>query len=520
MIPKTIRWRLPLSYALIALLTTLALGAILLTALQDFYLEQEELYLQQNAAAISEQLASVLTEQLPLPALASQLKGFAFLSQTRVQVLDKTGTVIADSGAIDEVGSNATLSIEVEVDGVAQAFSQTVGESNNTTTYGSTIIVEEGLFSRNVEETVTIEGGDGDSLISRLPAVGTPYGFGLGVTASDGLRSEAEVEQPILSLEDGLLGYVVLSQGPAYGRSVLTSVLWGWGMAGTIAVLLAAAVGWLISRRLSEPLVALTAVTAQMAEGDLSVRSAINRGDELGILSQSFNQMAGRVEETVKALGHFVADAAHEFRTPLTSLHTYLEICAADTDQDEIRVRLQQADAQVFRLLNLTNGLLDLARISTTLTVPSHHTVNITALVQNSSEPYASRAEQAGLTFTLHADKPLVVNGIAEQLQRAVQNLLDNAIKFTPEGGMVEISVQSEGDWACVAVRDTGIGIPEGDMEALFGRFHRGRNVADLPGNGLGLAIVKAVVAGHGGMVQLERLERGTAVTIQFPMAH
>jgi hypothetical protein len=146
MIPKTIRWRLPLSYALIALLTTLALGAISLTALQDFYLEQEEAYLRQNAAAISEQLASVLTEQLPIPALESQLKGFAFLSHTRVHVLDKTGAVIADSGAIDEVGSNATLSIEVEVDGVAQAFSQTVGESNNTTTYRSTIIVEEGLF--------------------------------------------------------------------------------------------------------------------------------------------------------------------------------------------------------------------------------------------------------------------------------------------------------------------------------------------------------------------------------------
>jgi signal transduction histidine kinase len=252
----------------------------------------------------------------------------------------------------------------------------------------------------------------------------------------------------------------------------------------------------------------------------LSVRSTINRDDEVGVLSQSFNQMAGRIEETVLTLRQFVADAAHELHTPLTALRTNLEIMGNHTADTEQSARLQRAEAQVTRLERLTTGLLDLSRIEAGTAVASHTAINLTELVQHSSETFASRAEQAGLAFAVHADEPLMVVGNAEQLRQAVHNLLDNAIKFTPEGGTVEVAMRREGERVCVTVRDTGIGIPEADVGALFGRFHRGRNVADYAGNGLGLAIVKAVVAGHGGVVQVERLEMGTAVTIRFSMAH
>jgi signal transduction histidine kinase len=412
---------------------------------------------------------------------------------------------------------------------VAQAFSQTVGETADTTTYRSTIIIQEGLFLQNVEETITIsrtgsiettlseERPSTDSLISRLPAVGTPFGFGLGTNAANVVRSDQLMQQAIHDLDGRFLGTVQLSQGPAYGRSVLTSVAWGWGIAGVVATVLAGLVGWWMSWRLTRPLGLLTAVTTQMAAGDLTVRSPVIRQDELGTLSHSFNQMAEQVEQNVISLRQFVADAAHEFRTPLTSLHTYLEICAANTNQDEQRRRLQQADAQVFRLLALTNGLLDLAWIHTESAIPQHTAVDLSTLLQSSSELYASRAEQSAINFQIQATQPVLVLGNEKQLRQAVHNLLDNALKFTPDEGDVVVIMRKEGGQAMLEVKDTGIGIPEADRAYLFGRFHRGRNATTYPGNGLGLAIVKAIVDAHAGQVIVASGDWGTAVTLQLP---
>lgn len=527
-IPKTIRWRLPLSYALIALLTTLALGVILLTTLRNFYFEQEQNYLRQNAAAISGQLGPLLREELPILALESQLKGFAFLSQTQVQVLDEAGQVVADSGPVNSREGEATISFEVEVQGVSQAFSQTVGETADTTTYRSTIIVQEGLFSQNIEESIIIsrtgqteavasdEVPANESLISRLPAVGTPYGFGLGTTAATAPRSDQIEQQPILGRDGRILGIVQLSQGPAYGYSILTSVAWGWGIASLVAMILAGMVGWWMSWRLTGPLGVLTAVTTQMATGDLSVRSSLVRQDELGTLSYAFNLMAEQVEETVTALRQFVADAAHELNTPLTALRTNLEIMAENTTKGEQLERVQRAEAQVARLEALTNGLLDLSRIETEPAVSPHTTVNLATLVQSSSELFASRAEQLAINFRVQVKQPVFVLGNEEQLRQTIHNLLDNALKFTHSKGEVLVIMRSENDQAILEVRDSGIGIPKVDQAHLFGRFHRGRNAAAYPGNGLGLAIVKAIMDAHAGEVSVESGDWGTAVTLRL----
>jgi signal transduction histidine kinase len=358
-----------------------------------------------------------------------------------------------------------------------------------------------------------------DSLISRLPAVGTPFGFGLGTNAANVARSDQLVQQAIHDLDGQFLGTVQLSQGPAYGRSVLTSVAWGWGIAGVVATLLAGLVGWWMSWRLTRPLGLLTAVTTQMAAGDLTVRSPVIRQDELGTLSHSFNQMAGQVEETVTALRQFVADAAHQLNTPLTALRTNLEIVAENTASGEQLDRVQRAEAQVARLDALTNGLLDLSRIEAETAVPPYTTVNLTALVQNSSELYASRAEQSGINFQFQATQSVFVLGNEEQLRQAVHNLLDNALKFTPAEGDAMMIIRKESGQAMLQVKDTGIGIPEADRVYLFGRFHRGRNATTYPGNGLGLAIVKAIMDAHAGQVVVESGDWGTAVTLQLPAA-
>ena len=332
-----------------------------------------------------------------------------------------------------------------------------------------------------------------------------------------GDRSSQVAWVPIFGSADQLLGYVELSQGPAYAREILEDVAWGLGIAGAVAVVLAAVVGWAISRRISAPLVALTEVTASMAEGDLTARADVGRKDELGTLARSFNQMADQVFEIVTTLRRFVSDAAHEIHTPLTALHTNLELAQQDAaaGSDE---HVLAAQTQVERLEALTGGLLELSRLESPVQPPQLVPLSLLPLVQEVGELYASRAEQAGLVFELFTpEAPVSVLGDEGELVMALSNLLDNAIKFTPEGGQITLGCRQEGETAVLWVEDTGIGIPEADLPHLFDRFYRGGNAAACPGSGLGLAMVKTIVDRHQGHVRAEGNGRGARFTIWLP---
>lgn len=273
-------------------------------------------------------------------------------------------------------------------------------------------------------------------------------------------------------------------------------------------------IGLFLSQGISRPLVELTTATRAMSAGALSVRVPVRRHyhGEARELAVAFNRMAGQVEETIVTLRRFVADAAHELHTPLTALRTNLEL----SPEDEF---VQRAQAQVKRLEMLTEGLLDLSRIEAGAPVEVHAPVALIPLVQEVSELYASQAEQGGLTFDLALPETLVtVQGNEAQLQRALGNLLDNAIKFTSEGGAVSVGLCQEGEWVELWIEDTGIGIPKDDLPHLFSRFHRGRNAAAYPGSGLGLVIVKAIVEAHGGRVRGENVEQGARFTVWLPV--
>jgi len=146
--------------------------------------------------------------------------------------------------------------------------------------------------------------------------------------------------------------------------------------------------------------------------------------------------------------------------------------------------------------------------------------VNLNQLLQEMAELFASRAEQSDIQFGLTLpDVPLKVQGSPLRLRQAMQNLLDNALKFTPTGGEVSVTLAQADDFACLTISDTGIGIPAEDVPHLFGRFHRGRNTADFPGNGLGLAIVQAIVLGCNGRIALHPLSPGTQVQVHLPLS-
>jgi signal transduction histidine kinase len=522
----SIRRRLPLSYAAIALLAALALGAVLLLILRSYYLRVERDYLRGNAQAIGFSLASLIEDDQPAEVLQARLDSFSFLSGTRVRIFDPEGQVVASSNLPGDYR-------------VAFA-SALVGEPRAPLPDGrSVIVIRPGeLASATLTTTRSIPWPPLVGLERRLAGVEPVRGIAPFVLQTQTPTSGQVVQCPIYDTGNQLLGYVELSQGPAYAREIVGDVAWGWGIASAVAVILAAAAGWLVSRRISAPLLALTDVTASMADGDLSARADVRRKDEFGTLARSFNTMANQVEDTVVTLRRFVSDAAHELNTPLATLRTTLEMMRDDiapgdgvsedgapgsgARQDTmatLSARLARAQTQVERLEVLTRGMLDLSRIEAGTSPGTFGPVSLTMLAQEMSELYASCAEQAELDFELCLpETPIIIQGDKTQLQQALANLLDNAIKFTPAGGRVALGLDQVEGAASLWVEDTGIGVPEEDLPHLFQRFHRGRNTEGYPGSGLGLVIVKAIANEHGGQVNVETRAKGSRFTVRLPL--
>jgi signal transduction histidine kinase len=343
--------------------------------------------------------------------------------------------------------------------------------------------------------------------------------FGFQLTDVDqSLRPSNEVlTLEIQDQDQQLIATLELSEGPGYGQQIVAGVMQGWLVSSVVAVLLAALVGWWVSRQVSAPVLALTTATRRMASGDLGVRASVRNQDEIGELAGSFNEMVERVESTVETLRRFASDAAHELNTPLTALRANVEL-ALQSDGPAARASLERALEQGSRLESLTRDLLDLSRLEAQANGEPVEPVDLVALAREQAEPFASQAEQAGVTFELDLPaEPLIVMGERSRLGRALRNLLENAVKFTPSSGRIICGAAREGEEAHLWVQDSGIGIPEEDRSMLFQRFHRGRNASGYPGSGLGLAILRAIAERHHGRIEVEHLAPGTRFRLIFP---
>jgi two-component system heavy metal sensor histidine kinase CusS len=352
-----------------------------------------------------------------------------------------------------------------------------------------------------------ITGSAGTALQANASPLG--YGFVGGQPAST--RRSTQVVRVLLLSKQGSLE---ISNGPAYGADILRSVALAWLVASLAAVTLAGMAGIIASRQVTQPVLALTDAAHRMQFGDLSSRAVLGQGSqtlEFTALAETFNGMAQRVEDTVAALRGFVSDAAHELNTPLTALRTNLELALNEPDSGQRQIFLSRAVEQNARLERLAGGLLDLSRLEAAQTAaPEFATLDWASMAAEVGERFASRAEQAERSFSLDLTaSPLLIQGNALQLVRLLDNLLENALKFTPAGGTIRLSLERKGEHAVLCVADSGMGIPAEDLPHLFERFHRGRNSAEYPGTGLGLAIVKAIVELHGGQVKAQSAGRG-----------
>jgi two-component system, OmpR family, sensor histidine kinase MprB len=270
-----------------------------------------------------------------------------------------------------------------------------------------------------------------------------------------------------------------------------------------IGIALAAALGLAVARTALAPVRRLTGATEKVTETrDLSERIDASGTDELSRLAGSFNTMLAALEESTRAQQQLVGDASHELRTPLTSLRTNVEVLAGGRElpAEERERLLRDVVEQLNEMTTLVAELSELARGE--LEPGEAEDVRLDLLAADAIE--RTRRNRPNVRVVADLEES-VVHGVPASIERAVANLLDNAAKWSPPDGEVEVSVK-DGE---VAVRDHGPGIDEADLPFVFDRFYRASSARGLPGSGLGLAIVRQVAESHGGQVRAEPAEGG-----------
>ena len=277
-------------------------------------------------------------------------------------------------------------------------------------------------------------------------------------------------------------------------------------------IALAAGLGLAVARAVLAPVQRLTRTAEEVSETrDLSRRIEASGSDELSRLATTFNTMLGALEDSARAQRQLVSDASHELRTPLTSLRTNIEVLARDQalPPGEREQLLRDVTEQLLEMTALIAELVELARGDQAPAEPAD--VRLDVITADAIE--RTRRNRPGATFRPRLEESLI-RGVPATIERAISNLLDNAAKWSPAGGEVEVDVQG-GD---VVVRDHGPGIDEGDLPFVFDRFYRAPAARGLPGSGLGLAIVRQVAEAHGGTVTAEPAEGGgTRVRLSLP---
>jgi two-component system sensor histidine kinase BaeS len=330
------------------------------------------------------------------------------------------------------------------------------------------------------------------------------------------------VAAPVTEENRKVIGFVQLSilTTPIYDgiRGTWLSLF----AAGGSVLLATALVSLVLARQIARPVQSLTAITEEIAAGHLEQRVTPAGPDEIQRLGRAFNRMAERVREMLAQQQAFAANAAHELRSPLTSLRLRLEMLQTHGQGNgELAHRyLAQMEREVDHLRRLVDHLLALStldegkRLLCTALDPA-------PLLYELADEMGPLAQEAGLDLCVDVPPhlpPLMANG--EQMRIVVRNLLDNAIKYTPAGGMVTLSAWADNGRVQIAVTDTGVGIPAEALPHIFERFYRVDKARSRRqgGAGLGLALVRSIVEAQGGQVEVKSQPgAGSVFTLSLP---
>jgi signal transduction histidine kinase len=463
---RSLQWQLAASYAAMAALLCMALSLVITQGLGHILLQQDTTDVDRRTVIVADLLYHDLVlyhdQSRPLPVVLAEASQAA---QARVCALDATGGILGCSDVGLDVPPNTTPmpSIDSEVPRTTRPI-----EPLTTAQYSSQSSV---LGSVAVDEPLTYRHA-----------------------------TERQVQEAVFQLS-------------------------------LIATAIAAVVGLVLGRGLTAPLRALTDAARRVGSGNLNARAPQEGDDEIGELGAGFNRMASQLQDSFAtleserdALRTFIADMSHELRTPITALRTFNDLLGqgAVSDEDVRDEFIQESGVQIERLEWVAQNLLDLSKFDAGLAEVRVNRIDLRPLVQRVVDEARLPAERKGVHLDYQLPPVTVfAQADATRMQQALSNVLMNAVKFTPAGGHIEVSLLISGRWAMIHVQDSGPGIPPDELPHVFERFYRGPSTATtVVGSGLGLPIVQSIMHAHHGDVEVKSEPgTGTEVVLSLPAA-
>jgi two-component system OmpR family sensor kinase len=289
-----------------------------------------------------------------------------------------------------------------------------------------------------------------------------------------------------------------------------------------LGLLLAGGGGWLLARRAMKPVDRMSQAARRISGEHLAERlQETGTGDELDRLAKTLNEMLGRLDEAFRQIRQFSADASHELQTPLTILKGEMEVALrSQRSPEEYQRVLKSGLEEIDRISHLVEGLLLLARADAGVLRMDTRPVALKVLLEEVYAQMKVVADDHSVSLQLNSMEPVSIQGDREHLRRLLLNLVDNAIKYTPAGGSVALSIQGDGEWACLKISDTGTGLSKEEQERIFSRFYRATESRSQSngGAGLGLCIAQSIAEAHGGRIQVDsKPGQGSTFTVFLP---
>lgn len=288
-----------------------------------------------------------------------------------------------------------------------------------------------------------------------------------------------------------------------------------------ITVLLTGVMGALLAKMALHPVDSMINTIHSITAENMKLKLKIpNTRDEVQKLAETFNDMLSRLDNAFTSQRQLFEDLSHELKTPLTILKGEFEVILKKMrSQEEYESLLRSSLEEIDKIVRLAENLLILASFESRKIMPERKRLDLNLLIQGVVNNFKALTAQKQIEINLSQRDNLVVNGDEQQLKQLFLNLLDNAVKYTPPNGKIALSLEEAGKMARIAVKDTGIGIAEHELEHIFDRFYRIDKSRTSHGFGLGLSIVKSIIDAHKGSIEVKsRLGEGTAFTILLPL--
>ena len=505
--------RMALSFALTSLMTVLILVCVIMVVWGSAFSEYTRANVVDLAKLTSEKLADSYEQdgEWTVDTLYAIAQSSSISDDIGLQVLDAEGTILYDdTWPVASVAADVKKSEAEPVPDTGSAEEGSVVATDQGSAGQAAATSAEGSVTAAEKDEPKIK-FDRHGLISTAPtdeegAITEP------ITTSDG-KVVGKVRLWVLGSD------VLLTKTDTAFREKTIDAMF---LAAAIAVAISVMIGLFVSRMLTNPIRRITGTAKQIRDGDLSARTNMRGDDEIDQLGETFDEMATSLEKDLKHERRLTSDVAHELRTPLMAMLATVEAMqdgVYPTDNEH----LETVASETRRLARLVQQMLDLSRMENHTAPMNIEAVDMVELVRgivNAQEPlFHERDLRLRFADETQCKMPFIKVD-PDMITQCVINLMSNAMRYTPEGGWVIVTVGLDRKHLTISVSDTGIGIAKEDLSRIFGRFWRAdaSRAREAGGLGVGLAVTKQIVERHHGFISVEsELEKGTTFTIHLP---